>query len=144
MESPPGDEVGASHPVRSHDESRLMNLSRRLLRFTRECEASVSREARDDAILREVEVLVEGSKDVCASGVQCRRRRRNVGSSELQDIMTKYNEVRLRGQENLVWNTDHIEMVELVNLMGQAAQGLHSGEVRHESRRAHDHELPGE
>ena len=43
----------------------------------------------------------------------------------------------------MVWNTDHIEMVELVKLMGQAAQGLHSGEVRHESPRAHDHELPG-
>ena len=40
-------------------------------------------------------------------------------------------------------NTDHIEMVELVNLMGQVAQGLYSGEARHESRRAHDHELPG-
>ena len=39
-------------------------------------------------------------------------------------------------------NTDYIEMVELVNLMGQAAQGLHGGEVRHESRKAHDHELP--
>ena len=40
-------------------------------------------------------------------------------------------------------NTDHIEMVELVNVVGQAAQGLHSGEARHESRRTHDHELPG-
>ena len=45
--------------------SRLMILSRRLFSFTRECEASVSREVRDDAVLREVEVLVEGSKDVC-------------------------------------------------------------------------------
>ena len=34
-------------------------------------------------------------------------------------------------------------MMELVNLMRQAAQGLHSGEVRRESRRAHDHELLG-
>ena len=40
-------------------------------------------------------------------------------------------------------NTDHIETVELVNLVGQAAQGLHSGEARHESRRAQDHELLG-
>ena len=39
----------------------------------------------------------------------------------------------------MVWNTDPIETVELVNLMGQAAQGLYSGEARHESRRAHDH-----
>ena len=43
--------------------SRLMILARRP--FTRECEKSVSREVRDDAILREVEVLVERSKDVC-------------------------------------------------------------------------------
>ena len=34
-------------------------------------------------------------------------------------------------------------MVELVNLIGQAAQGLHSGETRHGYRRAHDYELPG-
>ena len=43
----------------------------------------------------------------------------------------------------MVWNTDPIETVELVNLIGQAAQGLHSGEARHGYRRAHDHELPG-
>ena len=42
-----------------------MILARRPFSFTRECETSVSREVRDDAILREVEVLVEGSKDVC-------------------------------------------------------------------------------
>ena len=45
--------------------SGLMILARRLFGFTRECETSVSREVRDDAILREVEVPVEGSKDVC-------------------------------------------------------------------------------
>ena len=39
----------------------------------------------------------------------------------------------------MVWNTDPIVTVELVNLIGQAAQGLYSGEAYHESRRAHDH-----
>ena len=42
-----------------------MILARRPFGFTRECETSVSREVRDDAILRDVEVPVEGSKDVC-------------------------------------------------------------------------------
>ena len=46
----------------------------------------------------------------------------------------------LRGQENLVWNPDLIETMELENLTGQAAQGLYSGEARHESRGAHAHE----
>ena len=46
----------------------------------------------------------------------------------------------LRGQENLVWNPDLIETMELENLTGQAAQGLYSGETRHESWGAHAHE----
>ena len=33
----------------------------------------------------------------------------------------------------MLWNTDPIETVELVNVMGQATQGLYSGEARHES-----------
>ena len=45
--------------------SRLMILEGRPFGFTRECETSFSREVGDDAILREVEILVEGSKDVC-------------------------------------------------------------------------------
>ena len=45
--------------------SRLMDPARRPFSFTGECETSVSREVRDDAILREVEVPVGGSKDVC-------------------------------------------------------------------------------
>ena len=49
----------------------------------------------------------------------------------------------MRGQENLVWNTDLIETVELENLIGQAAQGQNSGEARHESRGAHALEPPG-
>ena len=35
----------------------------------------------------------------CARCVHCWRRRRNVGSSELQDIMTKYNEVNCVGKK---------------------------------------------
>ena len=38
--------------------------ARRRFSFTRECESSVSREVRDGATLREVEVPVEGSRDV--------------------------------------------------------------------------------
>ena len=79
-----------------------MILARRPFSFTRECETSVSREVRDDATLREVEVPVEGSKDVCEAGVHCwRRMTKRTEALKLQDIMTKYNEV------NLVWNTDH-------------------------------------
>ena len=39
-----------------------------------------------------------------------------------------------------MWNTDLIETMKLENLIGQAAQGLYSGEARHESRGAHAHE----
>ena len=42
-----------------------MDPSRQPFGFTRECETSASREVGDDAILREVEVPSEGSKDVC-------------------------------------------------------------------------------
>ena len=57
--------------------------------------------------------------------------------------MTKYNEVSCVDKLNLVCNTDHIERLEFVYLMGRAAQGLYRGEARHESRRADDQELPG-
>ena len=46
------------------------------------------------------------------------------------------------GQENLVWNTDPIETVELEDLTGQTAQCLHNGEERHESQGTHAHVLP--
>ena len=39
-----------------------------------------------------------------------------------------------------MWDTDLIETMELENLTGQAAQGLYSGEARHESRGAQAHE----
>ena len=42
-----------------------MVLARQPLVFIRERETSASREVRDDAVLREVEVPFEGSKDVC-------------------------------------------------------------------------------
>ena len=45
--------------------SRLMVPARRPFGFIRECETIASRQVRDDAILLEVEVLFEGSKDVC-------------------------------------------------------------------------------
>ena len=46
----------------------------------------------------------------------------------------------LRGQVNLVCNTDLIETMELEYLDDQASQGLYSGEARHKSREAHAHE----
>ena len=64
----------------------------------------------------------------------------DVQSNLMQDIRRKYKDVKLRGQVNLVWNTDLIETMELEYLDGQASQGLYSGEARHKSREAHAHE----
>merc|ERR1712136_569419 len=61
------------------------------------------------------------------------------GKAVLQDIMRKYKDVNCVDKQNLVWNTDLVETMELENLIGQAAQGLYSGEARHESRGAHAH-----
>merc|ERR1711916_191347 len=49
------------------------------------------------------------------------------GKAVLQDIMRKYKDVNCVDKQNLVWNTDLIETMELENLIGQAAQGLYSG-----------------
>ena len=46
----------------------------------------------------------------------------------------------VRGQGNLEWNTDLIEMMELKHMTSQAAQELDDGETRHESRDAEDRE----
>ena len=62
------------------------------------------------------------------------------GKGVLQEIMRKYKDINYVDKKDLVWNTDLIEPMELENLIGQAAQGLYSGEARHESRRAHTHE----
>ena len=72
--------------------SRLMILARRPFGFTRGCETSASREVRDDAILREVEVPFEGRKDVCEV-VHIAGDAEETSDAVLQDIMTKYNEV---------------------------------------------------
>ena len=58
----------------------------------------------------------------------------------MQDITRKVQGRELRGQENLEWNTDLIEMMELKHVMSQAAQDLDDGETRHESQDAHEHE----
>ena len=68
-----------------------MILARRPFGFTRECETSVSREVRDDAILRQVEVPFEGSKDMCEV-VHIAGDADETSEVVLQDIMTKYNE----------------------------------------------------
>ena len=69
-----------------------MNLARRPFGFTRGCETSVSREVRDDAILREVAVPFKGNKDVCEV-VHIAGDADETSESVLQDIMTKHNEV---------------------------------------------------
>ena len=57
----------------------------------------------------------------------------------MQDITRKVQGRELRGQENLEWNTDLVEMMELKHVMSQAAQDL-DGKTRHESRKAQAHE----
>ena len=58
-----------------------------------------------------------------------RRQGRDAGYHE------QVSDGELRGQENLEWNTDLIEMKELSST-SQAAQDLDDGETRHESREA--------
>ena len=67
-----GDEVGASHP----------------------CEATCEQADDPGEATIQFHSCVRG-------GVHCRRRRRNVGRSKLQDIMTKYNEVNC--VDKLTW-----------------------------------------
>ena len=43
----------------------------------------------------------------------------------------------LRGNENLEWNTDLVETMELENLICQATQGLYIDWTQHEPRQAH-------
>ena len=47
----------------------------------------------------------------------------------------------LRGQENLKWNTDLIEAMELEHVVSQDAQDLGDGETRHESRQTREHQF---
>ena len=54
----------------------------------------------------------------------------------MQDNRRKYKGRELRGQENLEWNTDFVEAMELEHVMSQAAQDLDDGDTRHESREA--------
>ena len=91
QEVPPGDEVGRHIRAKSRA-SRLMVLARRPFGITRGCETIVSREMRDDAILREVEVPLEGSKDVCEV-VHIAGDADETSEAVLQVTMTKYNEV---------------------------------------------------
>ena len=47
---------------------------------------------------------------------------------EMQDITRKVQGHELRGQDNLEWNTELIEAMELEHVMSQAAQDLNDGE----------------
>ena len=42
---------------------------------------------------------------------------------------------RERGHENLKWNTDIIETMELEHVMSEAAQDRHDGETRHDNEK---------
>ena len=55
------------------------------------------------------------------------------GKAVLQDVAKKATDVNSVDKKNLEWNTDLIETMEFENLISQAAQGLYSGEARHES-----------
>ena len=58
-----------------------------------------------------------------------RTRKQKIAKAENHNITTKH-------RENLEWNTDLIEMMEIKHVMSQAAQDLDDGETRHESREA--------
>ena len=62
----------------------------------------------------------------------------------MQDITRKYKVVNHVDKENLEWNTDLIEAMELEHVMSQDAQDLDDGEKRHESREKREHPVQRE
>lgn len=59
------------------------------------------------------------------------------GIEKLKDIHKSMSDIKIVDRDNLVFNTDLIEALELQNLMTQAVQTIVSGEARTESRGAH-------
>ena len=51
-----------------------------------------------------------------------------------------YKVVNYVDKNNLEWNTELIEAMELEHVMSQAAQDLNDGETRHQSQKAQAHE----
>ena len=95
--------------------SSLMIPARRPFGVTRGCETSANREVRDDAVLREVEVPFEGSKDVC-DVVHIAGDAEETSEAVLQDIITKYNEVNCVDKKTWCETTISFETVEFENL----------------------------
>lgn len=59
------------------------------------------------------------------------------GVNMLKETQSKLSKIHVVDKEDLVWNTDLVEALELQNLMSQALQTICSAENRTESRGAH-------
>ena len=75
---------------------------------------------------------------------ECQRRQadrvRRKNKVEMQDITRKYKVVNYADKDNVEWNTELTEAMELEHVMSQAAQNLNDGETRHGSWEAQSHE----
>ena len=62
------------------------------------------------------------------------------GVKLLKEVQEKLPKVHVNDKEDLIWNTDLVETIELQNLMSQALQTIIGAENRTESRGAHARE----
>ena len=88
---------------------------------TSEIRGAMQRAMQDNAaVFRTSEILAEGVK-------------------KIDDIAGRLPDIQL-SDRSMIWNSDLVEALELVNLMACAPATMHSAEARHESRGAHAHE----